>query len=76
MSANSDITPEHSARAMKNDLHPEVKAAYADVDRVLHTADIKTVPDGICAWYGWALREAFLAGCSHAAALTQRQPVE
>jgi len=34
-----DISPEHTARAMNNDLHPEVGAAYAYVDRVLHTAD-------------------------------------
>ena len=68
-----NIIPEHSARDMKNDLHPEVKAAYAYVDRVLHTADIQA---GLSpAWYGWAIREAFLAGCSHAAALAQPEPV-
>ena len=68
-----DISPEHTARAMNNDLHPEVKAAYAYVDRVLHTADIQAAP-GIPAWHGWAIREAFLAGCSHAAALSQPEP--
>jgi hypothetical protein len=67
------ICPEHLVRDMKNDLHPEVEAAYAYVDRVLHTADIQA---GLSpAWYGWALREAFLAGCSHAAALAQPEPV-
>ena len=68
-----NITPEHSARDMKNDLHPEVKAAYAYVHRVLHTADIGV--GGIYCWHGWAIREAFLAGCSHAAALAQPEPV-
>jgi hypothetical protein len=39
-------------------------AAYAYVDRVLHTADVHV---GISpAWHGWALREAFLAGIAHA----------
>ena len=66
-----DISPEHTARAMNNDLHPEVKAAYAYVDRVSHTtADVQAAP-GIHAWHGWALREAFLAGCSHADAPAQ-----
>jgi hypothetical protein len=68
-----NIIPEHSSRDMKNDLHPEIKAAYAYVHRVLHTADIQA---GLSpAWYGWAIREAFLAGCSHAAALAQPEPV-
>jgi hypothetical protein len=65
--------PEHTARAMDGDLHPELKAAYGYVDRVLHTADIQSAL-GIPAWHGWALREAFLAGCSHAAALAQPEP--
>jgi hypothetical protein len=70
-----DISPEHTARAMNNDLHPEVKAAYAYVDRVSHTtADVQAAPS-IRAWHGWALREAFLAGCSHAAPLSQPEPV-
>ena len=68
-----DISPEHTARAMDGDLHPEVKAAYGYVDRVLHTADIQAAL-GIPAWYGWAIREAFLAGCSHAAPLAQPEP--
>jgi hypothetical protein len=65
--------PEHTARAMDGDLHPELKAAYGYVDRVLHTADIQAAL-GIPAWYGWAIREAFLAGCSHAATLAQPEP--
>lgn len=72
---SNDISPEHTARAMKNDLHPEVVAAYAYVDRVLHTADPIAQRQGVPAWNGWALREAFLAGCSHAAALAQPEPV-
>lgn len=69
-----DISPEHTARATNNDLHPEVDAAYAYVDRVLHTADHRSAFNGAPAWHGWALREAFLAGCSHAAALAQPEP--
>jgi hypothetical protein len=75
MIASMDITPEHTARVMDNDLHPDVKAAYAYVDRVSHTADIQAAP-GIPAWHGWAIREAFLAGCSHAAAESQPEPDE
>jgi hypothetical protein len=73
MIASMDITPEHTARIMDNDLHPEVMASYAYVDRVSHTADIQAAP-GIPAWHGWAIREAFLAGCSHAAAESQPEP--
>jgi hypothetical protein len=69
-----DISPEHTARATNNNLHPEVGAAYAYVDRVLHTADGRSAFNGAPAWHGWALREAFLAGCSHAATLAQPEP--
>jgi hypothetical protein len=75
MIASMDITPEHTARIMDNDLHPEVRASYAYVDWVSHTADIQAAP-GIPAWHGWAIREAFLAGCSHAAAESQPEPEE
>ncbi len=60
----ADLTPEHAKRDDGHDLHPDVVAAYAYVDRVLNTSDY-TNP---YAWHGWALREAFLAGISHAAA--------
>jgi hypothetical protein len=64
-----DLTPEHTARGNDHNsdapIHPEVNAAYAYVDRVIDVADIDD--HGSPAWYGWALREAFLAGCSHAA---------
>ena len=65
----TDITPEHTKRgsvdhASEGELHPEIHAAYDYVDSVLHTADVCTP----YAWHGWALREAFLAGISHARA--------
>ncbi|MCG7551338.1 hypothetical protein [Pseudoalteromonas sp. Of7M-16] len=57
------LTPEHDKRPMnENGLHPDVKAAYHYGNSVSHTSDLKTPR----AWYGWALREAFLAGVSHA----------
>jgi len=64
-----DFTPEHTSRRVADNLHPEVKAAYAYVDSVLHAADAHS-PFGGYAWHGWAIREAFLAGCSHAALAT------
>lgn len=61
-----DLMPEHTARWNDHNssapIHPEVKAAYDYVSSVRDTADFK----GDLAWHGWALREAFLAGCSHA----------
>jgi len=69
MTTTPDITPEHTSRRVADDLHPEVKVAYAYVDSVLHTADAHS-PFGHYAWHGWAIREAFLAGCSHAASST------
>jgi len=74
MNTNSDITPEHTARGMENCFHPEVEAAYAYVGRVLHTADGRSAFNNAPAWHGWALREAFLAGCSHAARERQAPP--
>jgi hypothetical protein len=61
-----DLTPEHTKRdpgpgSKLN--HPEVQAAHRYVESVLDTSDY----EGGYAWHGWALREAFLAGCSHAA---------
>lgn len=65
-----DLTPEHTLRRNEHDseapTHPEVAAAYAYVDSVIDVADIEFY--GAPAWHGWALREAFLAGCSHAKA--------
>lgn len=77
-----DLTPEHTLRGNDHNsdapIHPQVAAAYEYVDLVVDTADIDA--GGAPAWYGWALREAFLAGCSHAskppnvgAKLTARQ---
>ena len=65
----ADLTPEHAARRQGDDkkLHPEVIAAYCYVERVLDSADIPSSKLGGPLWFGWALREAFLAGCSHAA---------
>ena len=68
-----DLTPEHTKRDIDGDRHPEVSAAYRYVDSVVHAADARS-PFGGHAWHGWALREAFLAGCSHATALAQPEP--
>lgn len=54
-----DITPEHDKR---NNEGSEVSAAYDYVESVLDTSDFIDSP----AWHGWAIREAFLAGASHA----------
>jgi hypothetical protein len=70
----TDLTPEHTFRPHGSDSYSEVIAAYKYVDSVLLTADAQSFADKY-AWYGWALREAFLAGCSHAAALAQPEPV-
>ena len=61
------LTPEHSARPYGGDNFPEVEAAYGYVDSVVQHADAisSTGIDTVPAWHGWALREAFLAGCSH-----------
>jgi len=60
-----DLTPEHTKRAAGyGQLHEDVRAAMAYVDRVVDAADLNV--GGAPAWYGWALREAFLAGVSHA----------
>lgn len=62
----ADPTPEHSKRgSIDHDsgdgpLHPDVVAAYDYVDTVMGSSDFVNPP----AWYGWALREAFLAGMS------------
>jgi len=66
------ITPEHDKRLGGHDcnfdetdhlpLHPDINAAYDYVTSVLNTSDF-TNP---IAWHGWAIREAFLAGISHA----------
>lgn len=65
-----DLTPEHTARHQSDDkeLHPEVQAAYRYVESVLDSADVPSGKLGGPLWFGWALREAFLAGCSHASA--------
>lgn len=65
-----DLTPEHSKRNMPGGLHPEIEAAYAYVETVLDTADLSSP---VRAWHGWALREAFLAGCSTAQACQEDQ---
>ena len=62
----SKLTPEHDSRHPDSDSYSEVTAAYKYVDSVLSTADAQSPVNGL-AWHGWALREAFLAGCTHAA---------
>lgn len=61
----TDTKPEHTkrnnGRTIGERLHPDIAAAYAYVDSVAHTDDAPGM-----AWHGWALREAFLAGISHA----------
>ena len=61
---STDLTPEHSARPLGSPGFPEVEAAYRYVDSVVQHADAIS-PCGGYAWHGWALREAFLAGCTH-----------
>jgi hypothetical protein len=75
----TDLTPEHTARRQgdNEELHPEVRAAYRYVESVLDSADIPSGKLGGPLWFGWALREAFLAGCSRAhIALAQPEPEE
>lgn len=62
-----DLTPEHTKRgevdhASEGDIHPEIIEAYHYVDSIVDTSD----DDDEYAWYGWAIREAFLAGISYA----------
>lgn len=67
-----ELTPEHIKRGSDHNsidvdnfyIHPEVTAAYKYVDSVLDTSSFKDE----YLWHGWAIREAFLAGCSHNAA--------
>lgn len=64
-----DLTPEHTLRGNDHDsdapIHPQLAAAYEYEDAAVDAADIEY--GGAPAWLGWALREAFLAGCSHVA---------
>ena len=57
-----DLIPEHTKRQQQGTVSPEVEAAYQYVTAVKDTSDYH----GQLAWHGWALREAFLAGISHA----------
>jgi hypothetical protein len=64
----ADLTPEHTKRNSDSDDSDSMRdlcAAYAYVSSVLSTADAIS-PCGGYAWHGWALREAYLAGCSYA----------
>lgn len=54
------IMSEHAKRDGLS--HPEVEAAYCYVDKVLNHAE---KIGGSHLWYGWSMREAFLAGCSY-----------
>jgi hypothetical protein len=47
-------------RGLEPRLEPYVDAAYEFVEEMVPYAD--TVDEGSPLWYGWALREAFLAG--------------
>lgn len=69
----TDLTPEHTARHPDSDSYSEVIAAYQYVQSVIPTADVQS-SDGGYAWHGWALREAFLAGCTHARAALADEP--
>lgn len=60
-----DLTPEHTRRPPDHFIYHEVAASYRYVDSVLWTADAES-PVGGYAWHGWAIREAFLAGCAYA----------
>lgn len=65
---SQDIIPEHTRRMADGQLNPDIVAAYAYVDRVSHTADLRAPYP---AWHGWALREAFLAGVTHGSTNTK-----
>ncbi len=56
-----DLTPEHTKRSGQS-IHPDIEAAYKYVESIQNTSDFK---DDLC-WFGWAIREAFLAGISYA----------
>lgn len=73
MSSNDERypMPEHDKRSLGCGLHGEVEAAYAYVESVSDTRDISSQSG----WRGWALREAFLAGISHADAGKQADEV-
>ena len=64
--------PEHDKRSVGCGLHGDVEAAYAYVESVSDTCDIPSS----AAWHGWALREAFLAGISHADAGKQAEKAQ
>lgn len=63
-----DLTPEHTKRNT-NDTQDraEIGAAYNYVTTQVEVCDIQ-LTSGVPAWYGWALREAFLAGITYARA--------
>jgi hypothetical protein len=63
VNSGKDITPEHTKRNAGNEQHPDITAAYEYVEKVIDTSDSEGGP---FYWYGWALREAFLAGISYA----------
>lgn len=54
------LTPEHAKR------RSELIASYCYLESVLDTADMPSNALRGPLWFGWALREAFLAGCSYA----------
>lgn len=58
-----DIAPEHTKRDTPDHkpMHPELAAAYQYVESVVDTSDFTNVQ----AWFGWALREAYLAGITY-----------
>ena len=62
-----DLIPEHTKRGngpgTGPPLHADTLAAFRYVNSVRDTYDLNA---GGGAWYGYALREAFLAGISHA----------
>jgi hypothetical protein len=75
MPHSTDLTPEHTRRPPDDPLYEEVKAAYRYVDSVVPMADAIS-PVGGYAWHGWCLREAFLAGCTHARGAILHSSVE
>ena len=47
----------------KDETNKNIDAAYNFVDKMVERAD--KMENGCPMWYGWALREAFLAGAEH-----------
>lgn len=53
------------ANCSQGELTVEHSAAYEFVDSMIDESQVDRWQDGSPMWYGWALREAFLAGVEY-----------